>query len=338
MKKLRLLLIRIFLYSLVILIGVTLYHTYRLSSLQLRVPETAVQSVPVEVHQRAERYSRALDSLQQSDSAHLTPAQWLQQWLQPDIEAVMLDSSSAAVFRWQGRNPRLKPLLMLCGSQTGLAAWEALQWLYAEGFSHERSIYLAISFSEQPMESLAAWMLAQEAEYEYLLAEGGALLSQGFTGLELPLAVVGLAKSQATDTLPAGYHSSIARLFLQYVGPELRFRERLLVANPRLSRAWLSRTWEASPATRGWQLPPNEPLADTEAFGFRALQQTIRQVFAPAIVAPGLCREPALPPLFGQLASQTYYFSPGEGSASQHPEWYEQQIRFYRWLVTYSCR
>lgn len=345
MKKLRILFIRFILYGLVVLLGIALIKTYRFSSQQLRVPSLQTASIPVDVIKRSEMLPSKVEALLKSDSAAVHLDSLLGAFF-PELSSSFgvhrVPPSSVAV-HWQGRNPRLRPIVLIASLNKtqfrGLECLEAMLMLQKEGFQPERSMYLTITLGEQIDPALSAWLSGQELSYEFVLREGGGISKNAFPGLEQPLALIGVGEvSDELQTEGAGTASAARTNFLRYVGPELRFFERMLVANPRLSRRWLEKHWKARTVTRDWQ--PGQALASklsgTQTFGFRTLQQTVQQVFAPVVVAPGLIQSTAEHVLLEHLSEQLYLFSPPPKDTS--PEAYEQSVRFYRWLIWNGCQ
>lgn len=345
MKKLRILFIRFILYGLVVLLGIALIKTYRLSSQQLRVPSLQTASIPVDVTKRSAMLPPKIEALLKSDSSAVHLDSLLGAFfpvLSSSFGVHRVPPASVSV-HWQGRNPRLKPIALIASlnrnQHPGLACLEAMFLLQKEGFQPERSMYLTITLGEQIDPALSAWLSGQEASYEFVLREGGGIWENAFPGLEQPLALIGVG--EVSDTLqPEGVGTAAAAKtnFLRYVGPELRFFERMLVANPRLSRRWLEKHWKQRAVTRDWQ--PMQALASsmsgTQTFGFRTLQQTVQQVFAPVVVAPGLVRSTGKHTLLEHLSEQLYHFNPPLLDTS--PEAYEQSVRFYRWLIWNGCQ
>ena len=225
------------------------------------------------------------------------------------------------VYKWPGRNSRLAPILLTAHQdvvpvdQNSVDSWnkapfsgeiaegyiwgrgalddklsvvgilEAVERLLDEGYSPERTVYMAFGHDEEVGGKNGAQQIANHfekegLEFEYVLDEGMLIVEDGITGLDKPVAVIGVAeKGYATLTLTAQLteagHSSmppketavgvlsraIARLeghpfpanidgvladFFDYVGPEMSLPYKTLFAN-----RWLTKPLLTNQLTKG---------------------------------------------------------------------------------------
>lgn len=168
-----------------------------------------------------------------------------------------------------------------------LGILEAVEALLVAGMQPQRTIYLAFGHDEEISGRKGAAQIAQRlqsrgVELEYVLDEGGAIVSGVTPGLAAPVAFVGIAEkgyvslalqvasegghssmppaqtaigvlSSAihrleNNPLPASFSGPTARMF-EYLGPEMSFAMRAVFANLWLFQPLLERRLAAAPTT-----------------------------------------------------------------------------------------
>jgi carboxypeptidase PM20D1 len=168
-----------------------------------------------------------------------------------------------------------------------LGLLEAVELLLAQGFRPQRTTYLAFGHDEetggqQGAAQIAALLGARNVALEFVLDEGSAITEGIVPGVAAPVAAVGVAEKgylslQLTVDGPGG-HSSMppastaigilsraidklertpfpARIggaveeFFAFVGPEMHWFQRILLANRWLFEPWLKRELAKSPLT-----------------------------------------------------------------------------------------
>ncbi len=150
-----------------------------------------------------------------------------------------------------------------------LAILEAVEQLLTEGFQPRRTIYLAFGHDEEigglgGAAKIAALMHSRDIQPEYILDEGGVVADGILPGVSSPVALIGIAEKgymnlemtvessgghssmpprhTAVGILSAALHSleenpfpakiqGPTRALLEYVGPEMAFGRRLVMAN-----------------------------------------------------------------------------------------------------------
>ena len=165
-----------------------------------------------------------------------------------------------------------------------IALMEALEWLLETGFEPERTYFFALGHDEeigglQGAKVIAQHLKDQGVEAEFVLDEGGSITRDMIPGLSTDAALVGIAeKGFATLYLSLeleGGHSSmpeketaidvmagaISRLknnplpaeispaleaFIEYLGPEMTFVNRMAFANPWLFKPLIINAYEKS--------------------------------------------------------------------------------------------
>lgn len=209
------------------------------------------------------------------------------------------------LYKWQGSNPALKPVLLMAHQdvvpvdpstltdwtfppfegaikdsyifgrgtldiKSGITAQlEAAEYLLKQNFQPQRTIYFAYGHDEEiggreGALQIAKYLESQNVELEYVLDEGGSIISGVVPGVTKPVAIIGIAeKGYVSLELKAeeeGGHSSmppkqsaigilsaaIAKLethpfpvkmdgigsaLFDYIGPEMNFGMRLVFAN-----------------------------------------------------------------------------------------------------------
>ena len=210
------------------------------------------------------------------------------------------------LYKWSGKNPGLKPILLIAHTDvvpvevTSQDKWteapysgvikdgfiwgrgslddknsvfgilEAVEMLLREGYTPERSVYLAFGHDEEisgknGAEAMAKYLKQKDVQFDFVLDEGQFIIQDAMTSLSKPLAMIGIAeKGYVTLNLDVqlekGGHSSmppketaigilsaaITRLqnhpfpgrldgatgqLLSYAGPEMDLPYRVLFAN-----------------------------------------------------------------------------------------------------------
>lgn len=163
---------------------------------------------------------------------------------------------------------------------------EAMEHLLKAGHVPERSLYVAFGHDEETggtgAKGMAAWLEAQNIQFEYILDEGQMIVENALAGLDKPMAMIGLTeKGYTTLTLSVqlskGGHSSmppaetaisilsrgIVRLsenplparidgateqFFEFIGPEMNMPFRAIFANMWLSKPLIISQLGADPA------------------------------------------------------------------------------------------
>ena len=159
------------------------------------------------------------------------------------------------VYKWAGKKPDLTPILLMGHldvvpvEKESLSKWtedpfsglikegfiwgrgtlddklsvfgtlEAIEQLLSEGYSPNRTVYLAFGHDEEiggvdGAQKIAAWFKNKNIQFEYILDEGQLVIEKAMSGIERPVALIGLAeKGYVTLTLTArlehGGHSSM---------------------------------------------------------------------------------------------------------------------------------
>ncbi|HLN85787.1 MAG TPA: M20 family peptidase [Candidatus Limnocylindrales bacterium] len=164
---------------------------------------------------------------------------------------------------------------------------EAVEYLLARGFQPQRTIYLALGHDEesggqQGAAKIAALLSERGVQLEFLLDEGSAIIDGIIPGVAAPVAMIGIGEKgyltlRLTVSSPGG-HSSLppsesaigilsraidkvertrfpkhindaVKEFFNYVGPELPWDKKLVLANLWLTDPWLERELAKSPLT-----------------------------------------------------------------------------------------
>ena len=153
-------------------------------------------------------------------------------------EKTMVNNYSP-VFKWKGSNSSAKPFLLLGHYDVVPAleddgAWqvppfagvikenniwgrgaidnkgqviamlEALEFLTENGFQPERDIYIALGFDEEVGGSLgavktAAYFKENNLEFEFIIDEGGCIVTDIMAGLKVPAALIGVAEKATAN-------------------------------------------------------------------------------------------------------------------------------------------
>ena len=80
-----------------------------------------------------------------------------------------------------------------------MASLEAIEWLVKQGYQPERTIYLAFGHDEESgghngAAKIAAQLQARQLQFEYILDEGGNILSGLLKNVSAPVALIGIAE------------------------------------------------------------------------------------------------------------------------------------------------
>ena len=308
MKKIAL----IFLAIILLLAAVLLFNTFSFHSKQLKAEAVPLYKTDDAVIQRL---SQAIQfktvSYQDSGKMDTSAFNGLHRFLQQSFP--LIDSfltlekinTYSLLYKWQGSNPALKPILLMAHQDVvpvdplTLPGWahppfegavkdgfvfgrgaldiksgitgemEAVEYLLREGFKPERTVYLAYGHDEEIGGKQGAFQIAkhlkeQNVELEFVIDEGGSIISGIVPGVDKPVAIIGIAEkgyvSLELSVEEEGGHSSmppkqtaigilsaaIAKLethpfpanmdgpgavMFNYVGPEMDFGMRLVFAN-----------------------------------------------------------------------------------------------------------
>ncbi len=315
MKKALLILLAI----LLLLAAVLLFNTFSFHSKQIKVEAVPLYKTDDAVIQRL---SQAIQfktvSYQDSGKMDTSAFNGLHRFLKqsfPLIDSLLTlekINTYSLLYKWQGSNPELKPILLMAHQDVvpvdplTLPGWEhppfegvvkdarlpdgqgfvfgrgaldiksgimgemeAVEYLLREGFKPKRTVYLAYGHDEeiggrQGALQIANHLQQQNVELEYVLDEGGSIISGIVPGIEKPVAIIGIAEkgyvSLELSVEEEGGHSSMppkqsaigiltaaitklethpfptkmdgpGAVMFDYVGPEMAFGMRLVFAN-----------------------------------------------------------------------------------------------------------
>ena len=168
-----------------------------------------------------------------------------------------------------------------------LGILEAVEYLLAQGFAPQRTIYLAFGHDEeiggqQGAAKIAALLGERAVQLDFVLDEGSAITEGIIPGVGAPVAMIGIGEkgylslqltvsgtgghssippsesvigilSQAISKIEStpfpGRTNSATKEFFNYIGPELSWEKRVLLANLWLTEPWLTRELAKSPLT-----------------------------------------------------------------------------------------
>jgi len=168
-----------------------------------------------------------------------------------------------------------------------LGILEAVEYLLSEGFQPQRTIYLAFGHDEEiggnnGAAKIAATLAARNVQLEYVLDEGMNILSGIIDGIAAPIALIGVAEkgylSVELSAQTSGGHSSIpenenaisslsralqrleaapfpaklrgpTRAMFEYIGPEMDWTKKLVLANLWLFKPLVANRLAQSPLT-----------------------------------------------------------------------------------------
>jgi carboxypeptidase PM20D1 len=308
MKKVLLILLAI----VVVLVAVLLFNTFSFHSKQINADPVPLYKTDDAVIQRLSQ-SIQFKTISFQDSGKMDTAQFngLHRFLKtsfPLIDSLLTlekINNYSLLYKWQGSNPTLKPILLMAHQDVvpvdplTLPGWahppfdgvikdgfvfgrgaldiksgitgemEAVEYLLREGFKPERTVYLAYGHDEEIGGKEGAYQIAkhlqqQNVQLEFVIDEGGSIISGIVPGVEKPVAIIGIAEkgyvSLELTVEEEGGHSSmppkqtaigilsaaIAKLethpfptkmdgpgsvMFEYIGPEMAFGMRLVFAN-----------------------------------------------------------------------------------------------------------
>jgi carboxypeptidase PM20D1 len=162
---------------------------------------------------------------------------------------------------------------------------EAVEQLLAKRFQPQRTVHLAFGHDEEiggqhGAAKIAALLASKKVELEYVLDEGGNITQGIIPGVSQPVALIGIAEkgylSLELTVESAGGHSSMpphdtaigilssaihrlettpfstrltepTRKFLEFMGPELPWAQRIAVSNLWLFEPWIKKQLASSP-------------------------------------------------------------------------------------------
>jgi len=164
---------------------------------------------------------------------------------------------------------------------------EAVEWLLGEGYQPKRAVYLAFGHDEEVggyrgAQKIATLLDSKGVELEYVLDEGLAIVDGVLSGISQPVAMVGIAEKGylsvelsvkvegghsampsgdstigilssaihrlVKNPLPARLSDPVRQMF-DYIGPEMNFVMRMIVANQWLFGGMIKRKLASSPIT-----------------------------------------------------------------------------------------
>ncbi len=242
MRGLLRLLFRLFIFGIVMLIGVMTVKTLTFTSKQISIAPVA----PIALDDATvDRLSQAIQlstisQTNQIDTLAFLQLDTLTQRSFPRIDSLLEKNyinRFSPVFKWQGKNPNLLPVLLLAhldvvpiedsttwemppfsgavkdgfiwGRGTlddkisAFALLESVEQLLQEDYQPERTLYLAFGHDEESSGrngalSIANWFKQQNIRFEYILDEGLVILEKALPGLDPPLAMIGVAEKGYT--------------------------------------------------------------------------------------------------------------------------------------------
>jgi carboxypeptidase PM20D1 len=168
-----------------------------------------------------------------------------------------------------------------------LGKLEAVEKLLADGFQPQRTVFLAFGHDEeiggeQGAAKIAALLNERNVHIEFILDEGGAITDGIIPGVTAPVAMIGIGEKgylslRLTVSSPGGHSSlppsesaigilsravskientpfprrinSAVKEFFNFVGPELSWEKKVVLANLWLTEPWLRRELAKSPLT-----------------------------------------------------------------------------------------
>ncbi len=230
-------------------------------------------------------------------------------------------SNYSLLYYWQGSNPGLKPVILLAHmdvvpvEKEALSKWsvhpfegaiqdgfiwgrgtlddkvsvmailEAIEMLLLQGYTPERSLYLAFGHDEEVggfgAKAMAGVLASRKVEAEWILDEGYAVTKGLVPGIQKPVALIGTAEKGFTTVKMMvsmqGGHSSMPEKetpitvlsramlninenplpatitppvqgFIEYVGPEMPFLQRMVFANTWLFEPVILNTYKKTPS------------------------------------------------------------------------------------------
>jgi carboxypeptidase PM20D1 len=310
--------------ALVLLVGVLLFNTLKLTSKQLMgiapAPPLIVSDSAIGHLSKAIQFR----TVSNSDATQIDSAQFEQfvaflKQTYPLAHSRLTYqriSSYSLLFEWKGKNPALKPAMLmghydvvpviqgterlwqhkpfdgeiadgfvygrgsLDDKTTVIGLLEAVEYLLQQGYQPERTTFLAFGHDEevgghQGGKKIVELLESRKMAFEYVLDEGAAIKVEGLSGIQKPVALIGIAEKgsmtlQLTATGEGGHSSmppaktSIGELataidklqnhpfpasmngavgqMQDYLAPEMPFFKKMLMANRWLFGSFLIKT------------------------------------------------------------------------------------------------
>jgi carboxypeptidase PM20D1 len=239
MRKLRRLLTRLLLLALLVFAAIFTVNTISFSSKQVTVQPVE----PMKIEDAAvERLAGALRLPTVSEEGKIDTAAFrlLDTFFQKNYPLVdsMLEKTTiggfSSVFKWQGQNARLSPILLMAhldvvpvedggnqwsvepfsGKIEGGLLWgrgsmddkssacgilEAIEMLLQVDYMPQRTVYVAFGHDEEVggengAKQIAAYFKQKSIEFEFVLDEGNLVVEDALPGLDKPLALIGIAE------------------------------------------------------------------------------------------------------------------------------------------------
>ncbi len=239
MRKLRRLFTRLLLLALLVFAAIFTVNTISFSSKQVTVQPVE----PMKIEDAAvERLAEALrlPTVSEEGKIDTTAFRLLDTFFQKNYPLVdsMLEKTTIGgfsyIFKWQGQNSRLAPILLMAhldvvpvengGSQwtvdpfsgkiedgqiwgrgsmddksSACGILEAIEMLLQVDYIPQRSVYVAFGHDEeiggeQGAKQIAAWFKQKSIEFEFVLDEGNLIIEDALPGLDKPLALIGIAE------------------------------------------------------------------------------------------------------------------------------------------------
>lgn len=236
------LLFRLFIFSLVILTGIMTVKTVTFSSKQIPVSPMTPVTVDESVMKRLSQAIQlpTISQAGQIDTLSFLRLDTLLQSSFPLVDSLLEKNyinRFSLVFKWQGKNSNLPPVLLIghmdvvpiedsakwemppfSGAMKDGFIWgrgtlddkisvlgllESVEALLKEDYIPERTIYFAFGHDEEISGmngalSIANWFKQQNIRFEYILDEGLVILEKALPGLAPPLAMIGVAEKGYT--------------------------------------------------------------------------------------------------------------------------------------------
>jgi carboxypeptidase PM20D1 len=310
--------------ALVLLVGILLVNTFKLSSKQLMgiapAPPLAVSDSAIGHLSKAIQFR----TVSNTDPTQMDSAQFekligfLKQTYPLTHSKLSYErvNNYSLLFEWKGKNPALKPAMLmghydvvpviqgterlwqhkpfegeigdgfvygrgtLDDKTTVIGLLEAVEYLLQQGYQPERGIFLAFGHDEevggyQGGKKIVELLQSRKIALEYVMDEGAAIKEEGLSGIQQPIALIGIAEKggmtlQLTATGEGGHSSmppaktSIGELataidklqnhpfpasmdgavgqMQDYLAPEMPFFKKMLMANRWLFNSLLIKT------------------------------------------------------------------------------------------------
>jgi carboxypeptidase PM20D1 len=231
-------LFRWLLIALFFMLAMVIVNTFTFESRQLgnvkavscELPDSLIRKLQEVVRIPTVSSEEGIDSSVFSALTHYLDSQFIH--LDTILEDTLINDFGR-VYRWPGKNARLKPILLLAhldvvpaeekrwthppfsghldeegyvwgrgtldDKVSALAILEAIGLLFEEGYQPQRSIYLGFGHDEEVgglkgAASIASYFKEQQLEFDYVLDEGMVILEEAVPGLEKPVFLVGIGE------------------------------------------------------------------------------------------------------------------------------------------------